>query len=172
MFKASATMCLSPQCAGRTRSPPRCQLSSKGQVRERVVLIVAVIPLCRLGLPRLHRSYGSVLNLVAATGPDLGDVAHELLSDHTLQRDAAALVEVTAKTSLEDRPGFGALLYLAGILVAVGVFHEGVAVVFSAHDLELQADLRPEGIRRFGRKYLQSAHLLRNDLFWRKAYFC
>ena len=122
MFKVSATMCANPQCAGRTRSPPRCRLPSKGQGRDRVILIVAVIPLSgRLGLPRRHRSYGSVLNLVAATCPGLGDLAHKLLSDETLQRDAAALVEVTAKTSLEDRPGFGALLYLAGILVAVGV---------------------------------------------------
>ena len=79
-------------------------------------------------------------------------------------------MEVTAKTSLEDRPGFGALLYLAGILVAVGVVDEGVAFVFSTHDLELEADLRPVGIRRFSRKNLQSAHLLRDYLLWREAY--
>src|SRR5215211_6467159 len=111
-----------------------------------------------------------MFDLVAASSPGLCDLAHELLSDKTLQRDATALVEVTAKTSLEDRPGFGALLYLAGILVAVGVVHECVAFVFSAHDLELEADLRPVSIRRFGRKNLQSAHLLGDYLLWREAY--
>src|SRR5215211_9308613 len=149
MLIVSATMCASPQCAGRTRSPPRCLLPSKRQVREHVVLIVAVIRLRRrLDLLRRHGSYGSVLNLVTATGPGLCDLAHKVLPDQTLQRDAGAPVEVLPQTSLEDRPRFGALLYLAGILVAVGVVHEGVAVVFSAHDLELEADLRPVSIRR------------------------
>jgi hypothetical protein len=128
MIKVSATMCASPQGAGRTRSPPRSRLPSKGQVRECVVLIVAVIPLWgRLGLPRRHRSYGSVLDLVAASGPGPGDLTHELLSDKALEGDARFLVEVLAQASLEDGPGFGVLLYLAGVLVAISVLVELVA---------------------------------------------
>src|SRR5215212_3498972 len=175
MLSVSATMCASPQGAGRTRSPPLAYLPSRGKVREHVVFIVAVTRLrSRLDLLRRSARYGSycpVFDLVPAPGPGLRNLSHELLPDQALQRDSGTLVEVLTQASLEDRPGFRALLDLAGIFVAVGVVVELVAVVHSAHYLKVQVDLRAVGLRLVRGHDLQPAHPLRNYFLGCEANF-
>jgi hypothetical protein len=80
-------------------------------------------------------------------------------------------VEVSAQARLEYRPGFGALLYLARVLVPIGVVREGVPVVLSADDLELEADLQAVGLRFVCGQDLKPTHLLWDYFLWREAYF-
>src|SRR5215208_2043250 len=163
-------MCVSPQGAGRTQSPPRCPLTSGRDVREIDTVAVVAVRLGSLVLIlRRYRTNSPKFDLVPTPGSRLRDLSHELLTDEVLQGNARLLVEVAAQARLEDRPGFGALLNLAGVLVAVGVIGEGVAVVLSADDPELQADLQAIGLCLVRGQDLQSAHLLRDYFLWREA---
>src|SRR5215217_627349 len=109
--------------------------------------------------PLAARADCAELDLVAGARARLGDLGHELLANQALQRHTWLLVEVSTEARLEDRPGLGALLYLAGVLVAVGVVVEGVSVVIATHDFELQVDLRSVGVSLVGVQDLQPANL-------------
>src|SRR5215204_6453969 len=125
---------MNPQGVGRARSSPRCPFLSERDVVEHVVIVAAIWLRSRIRLLRRHRTYGPELHLVPGAGSRLRDLSHKLLADQALQRDTGLLVEGLAQTRFKDAPGFGALLDLARVLVAVGIIREDVAVMLAADD--------------------------------------
>jgi hypothetical protein len=91
-----------------------------------------------------RRSDRTVLYLIARSGLGRLYFRHELLADDVVE-SFDLLVEVFAEARLLYGPGLRALVDTSGILVAAGVVGEGVVVVLTAHNTELDGHLRAVG---------------------------